>query len=107
MEFRLIIGKPPGFLGDNFLQISPGNMGFFHGRVVQENNAVFGECADGEFAMPGMADLADDEHVQWPLKNTSDLSRHDDAATRQTQHHVRLNAQFRQVETEFPACFFS
>ncbi len=54
-----------------------------------------------------MADLADDEHVQWPLKNKGHLGRHDDAATRQTQDHVRLNAQFRQVETEFPARFFS
>lgn len=68
---------------------------------------MFGECADGEFAMPRVANLADDEHAQWPVKNTGHLSRHDDAATRQTQHHVRLNTQFRQVETEFPARLFS
>ena len=57
--------------------------------------------------MPRVAKLAHDERVQWPVKYPGHLGRHDDAAARQTQHHVRLNTQFRQVETKFPARLFS
>jgi hypothetical protein len=64
---------------------------------------VFGERADGEFPMPGMADFAHNDHLERTLKNVRHLSRDDDPAARQAGHKIHFDRQVLQSEAKLAA----
>ena len=56
--------------------------------------------ADGKFTVPGMPNLADDEHVQRQMQRVRDPRRDDHAAARQSQHQVSSNPLLLQAATQ-------
>ena len=82
-------------------------MGLFQGSIVQEHNAMFGERAHRKFSMPWMADLPDHQHTERTMQNAGYLRRDDHSAARQSKNHIRLNASFSEMATEFPARFLA
>jgi hypothetical protein len=65
--------------------------------VIQNHHVVFRERTHGEFTLPRMADLSDDENIEGTVKNPSDLRRRHHAAARQSHHGIHFDISFSQV----------
>ena len=73
-------------LGDDPLQIALPDAGSVHDRFVHDESAAFADGAHRQLAVEGDAELAHHEDVEWCVQSLGDLTRHGDAATRQTEH---------------------
>src|SRR4051812_516662 len=100
MKLELVLPEPFGFLVDDGFESGARRGIVTKLFLVEENHAAFAERADGEFALPGMADFADDENVERPVKNLRHFRGHDHSAARKAEHEVHVNAFVLQVASE-------
>ena len=70
------------------------------GILVKHHYAILRQRADSKFTVPGMPDLADEEHVQGQMQRACHARGNDYAAARQSQHQVSSNPLLLQANTQ-------
>ena len=84
----LVIAQPLLLLFDNCLQVRPDHRVRANDILIEHGHAVLRQRADGKFTLPGMPDLANEEHVEGQTQSARHLRRDDHSAARQPQHQV-------------------
>ena len=67
---------------------------------VEQHHTAFGERADGEFALTGMAELADDENVERTLKFARHFGGDHHSSARQAGHLIHFDCIFTQATAQ-------
>jgi hypothetical protein len=87
-EPRLIALEPLLFLFDHVSQVAAQDGIRPDCLLVQDDHPPFGQCAKRKLAMQRVPNFPYDQYIQRQVERPSDLSRHHNAATRQSQNKI-------------------
>ena len=106
MESRLITSQALGFLRHHPVKLRAIHVSLAHGSLVEYDNTRFGERANREFAMPGMANLANDQNIQGLAETIGYPCANHHAAARQSDDNIGLHPALQQISAKLLACIF-